>query len=200
MDLEDQILDTFQPKDRADWRAWLQEFHKTKPSIWLIYSKKASKIESIKYQEAVEEALCFGWIDSKSKPIDEFTYMQFFTKRKAKSVWSRINKNKIEELIANGKMNEAGYESIEVAKLNGSWTSIDDAEALIIPQDLKTEFQKHPTAENYFMGLSRSDKRNILMWLILAKRTETRQKRIMEIIELALARQKPKQFRGRVSE
>jgi uncharacterized protein YdeI (YjbR/CyaY-like superfamily) len=197
MELEDQILDTFQPKDREDWRAWLQEFHKTKPSIWLIYSKKASKIESIKYQEAVEEALCFGWIDSKSKPIDEFTYMQFFTKRKAKSVWSRINKNKIEELIANGQMNEAGFESIKIAKINGSWTSIDDAEALIIPQDLKTEFQKHPTAENYFMGLSRSDKRNILMWLILAKRIETRQKRIMEIIEPALARQKPKQFGGK---
>jgi uncharacterized protein YdeI (YjbR/CyaY-like superfamily) len=123
--------------------------------------------------------------------------MQFFTKRKAKSVWSRINKNKVEELIAKGQMNAAGFESIEIAKLNGSWTSIDDAEALIIPQDLKTEFPKYAAAEDYFMGLSRSDKRNILMWLILAKRIETRQKRIQELIELALARKKPKQFRGK---
>ena len=122
--------------------------------------------------------------------------MLFFTKRKPKSIWSRINKEKIERLTKEGLMTEAGFEIIEIAKQNGSWTILDESEALIVPGDLDNAFQKSVSAKDYFSSLSRSDKRNILQWLVLAKRQETREKRIAEIIELAEQKLKPKQFRG----
>lgn len=190
-------LETFSPKNRQEWRHWLRENHDKKQSIWLIYHKKESKQPSIVYSDAVDEALCFGWIDSKSKPIDSDRYMQFFCRRKPKSVWSKINKAKIARLTEEGLMTQAGFDSIEIAKQNGSWTILDDAEELIIPTDLEEAFQKMPDAKNYFLNLSRSDKRNILQWLVLAKRPETRQNRIDEIVTLAAQSQKPKQFRGK---
>ncbi len=189
-------IETFYPKSRQEWREWLQENHTQKQSVWLIYYKKKSAIPTVMYSDAVDEALCFGWIDSKAKPLDNEKFMQFFSKRKANSVWSKVNKAKVERLIGEGLMTKAGFESIEIAQQNGSWTILDEAEALIIPKDLDDEFQKRPKAKNYFLGLSRSDKRNILQWLVLAKREETRQKRIAEIVELADQNQKPKQFRG----
>ena len=188
-------IETICPKNRQEWREWLQENHDKKQSVWLIYYKKKSNILTVTYSEAVDEALCFGWIDSKAKPLDEEKFMQFFSRRKAKSVWSRINKEKIERLINEGLMTTAGYHIIEIAKQNGFWTILDEAEALTIPRDLNEAFQNRPNAKNYFSGLSRSDKRNILQWLLLAKKQETRQKRISEIIELACQNQKPKQFR-----
>ena len=121
--------------------------------------------------------------------------MQFFSKRKAKSVWSKVNKNKVQQLIDSKLMTEAGFESIEIAKKNGSWTILDEVEDLIIPTDLESQFETRPQAKNYFLSLSRSDKRNILQWLVLAKRPETRAKRIAEIVALATQKQKPKQFR-----
>ncbi len=187
-------IETFYPKSRQEWREWLQENHDKKQSVWLIYYKKKSNIPTVIYSEAVDEALCFGWIDSKAKPIDEHTFMQFFSKRKEKSVWSKVNKEKIERLTKEGLMADAGFKIIEIAKKNGSWTILDEAEALIIPTDLEEEFQKKPSAKDYFLGLSRSDKRNILQWLVLAKRQETREKRISEIVELASINLKPKQF------
>ena len=193
----DQPLETFSPKSRQEWRDWLQENHDKKQSIWLIYFKKESKQPSIIYSDAVDEALCFGWIDSKSKPIDSDSYMQFFCRRKPKSVWSKINKAKIARLTEEGLMTQAGFDCIEIAKQNGSWTILDDAEELIIPNDLEEAFQQKPMAKNYFLNLSRSDKRNILQWLVLAKRPETRQNRIDEIVTLAAQSQKPKQFRGK---
>ena len=189
-------IETFYPKSRQEWREWLQNNYDKKTSVWLIYNKKKSNIPTVSYGEAVDEALCFGWIDSTAKPLDDEKYMQFFSKRKAKSVWSKINKDKIDRLTKEGLMTKAGFESVETAKQNGSWTILDDAEALIIPADLEVAFQKRQNASNYFLNLSRSDKRNILQWLRLAKREETRQKRIAEIVELAEQNLKPKQFRG----
>jgi uncharacterized protein YdeI (YjbR/CyaY-like superfamily) len=190
-------IETFYPRTRQEWRNWLQDNHDKKQSVWLIYYKKKSNVSTILYSDAVDEALCFGWIDSKSKPIDEHKFMQFFSKRKEKSVWSKVNKEKIERLTKEGLMTNAGYEIIEKAKQNGSWNILDEAEALHIPEDLEGEFDKRPNAKLYFLSLSRSDKRNILQWLILAKRQETREKRITEIVELADKNQKPKQFSGR---
>lgn len=187
-------METFYAKSRQEWREWLQDNHDKKQSVWLIYYKKKSAIPSVVYSDAVDEALCFGWIDSKAKPIDEDSYMQFFSRRKPKSVWSKVNKEKIERLTKQGLMTEMGFEAIGRAKQNGSWTLLDEAEALIIPQDLEEEFQKRPNAKQYFSSLSRSDKRNILQWLVLAKRPETRAKWISEIVELADIKQKPKQF------
>jgi uncharacterized protein YdeI (YjbR/CyaY-like superfamily) len=186
--------ETFYPKNRKEWREWLQENHDKKQSVWLIYNKKKSNVPTLIYSEAVDEALCFGWIDSKAKPIDQHTFMQFFSKRKEKSVWSKVNKEKIERLAKEGLITKAGYEIIETAKQNGSWSILDQAEALIIPDELEIEFQIRPNAKEYFLSLSRSDKRNILQWLVLAKRKETREKRITEIVELAEKKQKPKQF------
>ncbi|HOY15300.1 MAG TPA: YdeI/OmpD-associated family protein [Saprospiraceae bacterium] len=190
-----QEIETFYPKNRAEWRSWLQENHDKKENIWLIYYKQKSKIPTVSYSDAVDEALCFGWIDSKAKSIDEVKFMQFFSRRKEQSVWSKVNKEKIESLINAGLMAPTGFAIIEKAKANGSWTILDDVEALIIPEDLEVAFQLKPNAKVYFLGLSRSDKRNILQWLVLAKRTETRQKRIQEIVDLAEQGQKPKQFR-----
>lgn len=186
---------SFYAKDRQAWREWLQEHHDKEQSVWLKYYKKAAKKSSISYSDAVDEALCFGWIDSKAKPIDAETYMQFFSRRKAKSVWSKINKKKVERLIEQQLMTKAGYDSIAIAQQNGSWTILDEAEQLIVPDDMAMAFEKNPTAQNFFAGLSRSDKRNILQWLVLAKRAETRQNRINEIVELAGQHMKPKQFR-----
>ena len=192
--LEKQI-ESFYPKSRQEWREWLEKNHIGKQSIWLIYYKKKSKVSTVSYNEAVDEALCFGWIDSKAKPLDDERYMQFFSKRKNNSVWSKINKDKVERLVKEGLMAKAGFEIIEKAKQNGSWTILDEAEALIIPQDLEDNFKMNQDAKKYFVRLSRSDKRNILQWLVLAKRPETRQKRITEIIRCADLNQKPKQFR-----
>lgn len=192
----DKEIEIFYPRSRKEWRDWLQDNHDKKQSVWVIYYKKKSNVPSVIYSDAVDEALCFGWIDSKSKPLDEHKFMQFFSRRKEKSVWSKINKEKVERLTKEGLMTKAGYAIIEIAKQNGSWTILDDAEALIIPNDLEKEFQHRNNAKEYFLSLSRSDKRNILQWLTLAKRQETREKRISEIVELADKKQKPKQFSG----
>lgn len=188
-------MDTFYPTNRTEWRKWLLENHRSRQSVWLIYYKIKSGKPSLKYDDAVDEALCFGWIDSKAKPIDDERFMQFFSKRKAKSVWSKINKEKVERLISEGLMTDAGLECIEIAKQNGFWSILDTAESLEIPDDLEVGFLIIPGSKDYFLSLSRSDKRNILQWLVLAKRIETRQKRITEIVELAGQRLKPKQFR-----
>jgi uncharacterized protein YdeI (YjbR/CyaY-like superfamily) len=188
--------ETFYPKNRQEWREWLIKNHDTQQSIWLIYYKKKTNIPTVSYSDAVDEALCFGWIDSKSKPIDNEKFMQFFCKRKPKSVWSKVNKEKIERLTKQGLMTKAGFDIVEIAKQNGSWTILDEAEALRIPPDLEDAFEQRPHAKTYFVSLSRSDKRNILQWLTLAKKQETRLKRIAEIVELADQHLKPKQFRG----
>lgn len=186
---------TFCPSSQVEWRNWLIKNHKSQQSIWLIYYKKDAGKPSIAYSEAVDEALCFGWIDSKSKPIDTNSYMQYFCQRKPNSVWSKVNKEKVNRLIKEGLMMQAGFDVIEHAKANGSWNILDDAEALIVPPDLEEKLKTNAVAKSYFENLSRSDKRNMLQWLVLAKRTATRQKRIEEIVTLAAQEEKPKQFR-----
>lgn len=179
---------TIAPASRAEWREWLQENHITKNSVWLLYYKVKSGIPTISYSDAVDEALCFGWIDSKAKSVDVVSYIQYFTKRKPKSVWSKINKGKIVRLIEQGLMTPAGLESINIAKQNGSWLSLDDVEELVVPADLAEKLNNHPAAALAFEKLSPSGKRLLLQHLVLAKRPETRQKRIDEIIERCISR------------
>jgi uncharacterized protein YdeI (YjbR/CyaY-like superfamily) len=143
----------------------------------------------------VDEALCFGWIDSTKRTMDNEKFKQYFTKRKATSNWSKINKDKVKLLIDQGLMKEEGYKSIEIAKENGSWTILDGIEALIIPDDLLEELKNHKGSMDYFESLSKSAKKILLYWVISAKRKETRQKRIVEIAENACENLKPKQFR-----
>ena len=133
----------FYPENQQQWRKWLQKHHVQKQSIWLIYYKKASGIPTISWSEAVDVALCFGWIDSTRKTLDEKRSIQFFTKRKAQSTWSKINKAKVQKLMDEGSMAPAGLKSVELAKQNGSWSILDEVEELTKPKDLEKEFKKH---------------------------------------------------------
>lgn len=121
--------------------------------------------------------------------------MQFFSRRKTTTTWSKVNKEKVQQLIEKGLMTQAGLDSIERAKQNGSWTILDDVEELNIPSDLKNAFKTQKGSNAYFLRLSKSVRKSILQWVVLAKRPETRQKRIIEIAELAVQKQKPKPFR-----
>ena len=187
-------VEVFYPKNQTEWRKWLEENHLLKQSVWVVFHSKASGKLSLTWSESVDEALCFGWIDSKKIKVDHETSHQFFSKRKAQSTWSKINKEKVERLIAEGRMSPAGHESIARAKNNGSWTILDEVEALLIPDDLKKAFSHHPGAEDYFLGLSKSVRKMMLSWIVLAKRTETRQSRIDQIAEAAGKGMKLKPF------
>lgn len=188
-------IETYCPKSQTEWRQWLEKNHQSKQSVWLIYYTKKSTIPSLSWSEAVDEALCFGWIDSTRKTVDEFSFMQFFSKRKPKSNWSKINKEKVQQLIDSKRMTKAGYKSIETAKQNGYWTILDEVEELIIPNDLEIAFEKHKGSKDYFLSLSKSVRKIILSWIILAKQKETRQKRIDEVVESAEQNLKPKHLR-----
>ena len=188
-------IEDYCPNNNLDWRKWLELNHNKKEGVWLIFYKKKTPNFNLSWSDSVDEALCFGWIDSTKKTIDTETYKQYFSKRKPKSNWSKINKNKVQFLIEQGLMKENGYKSIEIAKENGSWTFLDQVEALVIPEDLKEEFKKHNNSLAYFNSLSNSAKKMLLYWVISAKRKETRQKRVLELVENALKNLKPKQFR-----
>jgi len=188
-------METYYPKSRTDWRNWLVKNHITEQSVWLVFFKKESEKDSISWSDAVEEALCFGWIDSKKQSIDKYSYRQFYSKRKPNSTWSKINKEKVAYLIEQKLMTQSGIESIEIAKENGSWIILDSVEKLILPNDLEKEFESKPSSKDFFLSLSKSKRKEILAWIVLAKRTETREKRIKEIVELADKNLKPKQFR-----
>lgn len=188
-------VEEYSPYDKKDWRKWLELNHKKKDAVWLIFYKKKSPNHNLDWSESVDEALCFGWIDSTKRAIDSEKYKQYFSKRKAKSNWSRINKDKVKTLIAQGLMEEEGYKSIEIAKENGSWTILDEIEALKVPEDLKEKFSSYKGSLEYFDSLSKSVKKILLHWVVSAKRKETRQKRILEIVENASNNLKPKQFR-----
>lgn len=187
-------VETFCPKSQQDWRNWLEENHQSKISIWLIYYRAYTKVPSLTWSEAVDEALCFGWIDSTKKTIDKDRYKQYFTKRKPNSTWSKVNKDKVIKLIHNGRMTKAGLTCIETAKQNGSWTILDEVEVLVLPDDLKEVMANHKGAVVYFDGLSKSSKKILLYWVISAKKAETRQKRMLEIAENAAKGLKPRLF------
>ncbi|MFN8591045.1 MAG: YdeI/OmpD-associated family protein [Thermomicrobiales bacterium] len=187
----DDGLERIVAPDRAVWRAWLEANGERATAVWLIYAKKASGRPSITWDEAVEEALCFGWIDSKAKPIDAHTYMQYFSRRKPTSVWSKVNKERLERLIAAGLMREPGYRAIEIAKANGSWTLLDEVEALVIPDDLAAALAAAPGAEDVLLSLSRTNLRNTLYRIASAKRPETRAKRIADMVETLMRGDSP---------
>ena len=180
--MEKKEVDTFYPKSQAEWRLWLSDNHVTADAVWLIYYKKKTNQPSITWSVAVDEALCFGWIDSVHKTLDEGRSIQFFTKRKPKSMWSKVNKQKVIELIDKGFIMQAGLDCIEIAKKNGSWTILDDVEELIIPVDFATELNIQNLMDD-FLSMSKSVRKMMLHRVTLAKRPETRQKYIAEAID-----------------
>lgn len=185
---------TIYPQSQQEWRQWLIENHLLEQSVWVLGYKKATGKTSVSWSDVVDEALCFGWIDGMRKSLDEERFIQFVCKRKPKSGWSKINKEKIERLIADGLMTEAGFKSIEIAKQNGSWTLLDEVEELTVPDDLEVAFTSNPGAADFFFGLSKSVRKMMLQWVAFAKKPETRQNRINEIATLAAQKLKPKQF------
>jgi uncharacterized protein YdeI (YjbR/CyaY-like superfamily) len=184
-------LERFYAKNRLEWHQWLSENHENSPGIWLIYHKKNSSNSSVFYDDAVEEALSFGWIDSKVNALDDERYMQVFTPRKPGSTWSKINKERVRKLEKTGQMQPAGLRKVETAKKDGSWNFLDDIEDLIIPEDLNDALNENKTALKNFEGFGNSMKKQILYWIASAKRQETRNRRIQKIIEAAIENKKP---------
>lgn len=175
----------FYPKSRSEWRKWLEKNHGKQPYVWLIMYKKDSGKPSVYYEEAVEEALCFGWIDSKPNKRDAESWLQFFNPRKPKSGWSAINKERIKRLTATGKMTPAGLAKIELAKQNGSWTTLDSIEALEMPAVLKKALSKNKLALKNFESFPPSAKKALYQWVQFAKTNATRDKRVLEIVSKA---------------
>lgn len=169
-------------KNEKEWRNWLHENHETAKGIYLIFYKVSHENESMRWEEAVKVALCYGWIDSTVKSLGDGKRKQYFTPRNDKSVWSALNKKYIKELIDSELMHQSGLQKIEVAKQNGSWTALDEVENGIIPKDLKLQFEKNPEALKNYQCFAPSYQKSYLYWLNQAKREETRAKRIEEII------------------
>ncbi|MGB9977740.1 YdeI/OmpD-associated family protein [Methanobacterium sp.] len=187
-------LDQFEryyARDRKEWRKWLEKNHDTSQGVWLIYHKKCSDEPCVSYDEAVEEALSFGWIDSKVNKLDDERYMQVFTPRKPKSIWSKLNKQRVQKVIEKGLMTHAGLEKIDTAKKDGSWYFMEDIDNLIVPDDLKEYLNKNSSAKTNFETYSDSVKKQILFWIKSAKRPETRMKRIEKAVILAAENKKP---------
>ncbi len=174
-------------KTDTEWRNWLHENHDISKGVYLIFYKVENKEPSMRWEEAVKVALCYGWIDSTAKSLGNGKRQQRFTPRKQKSVWSALNKRYIKELTANNLMHESGLKIIEIGKQNGSWTAQDDVEKGIIPETLQLAFNKNPIAFKNYQNFAPSYKKGYLYWLNQAKREETKQKRIAEIIKLCNA-------------
>jgi len=175
-----QVTARYQPDDRAAWRKWLRANHALSQGVWLVFLKGAER--QITYAAAVEEALCFGWIDSKLLPIDHRSYMQLFTPRKPKSAWSALNKRRIDALVAGKRMAAPGLAKIEAAKQDGSWTRIDAVEAMVMPDDLARAYARNRKAKAFFESLSPSSQKGILYWINSVKSAALRAERIAHVI------------------
>jgi uncharacterized protein YdeI (YjbR/CyaY-like superfamily) len=173
------------PLTLAEWRAWLADNHTRPEGVWLVTYKKGSGKPTFDYNSSVEEALCFGWVDSKAGALDDERSMLWFAPRKARTGWSRPNKERVERFIADGRMMPAGLAKVEAAKADGSWTKLDGVEALEIPPDLAGALAAVPNAAANFDAFPRSARRGILEWILQAKTVATRSKRIEETARLA---------------
>ncbi|HEV2930296.1 MAG TPA: YdeI/OmpD-associated family protein [Propionibacteriaceae bacterium] len=189
--------DQVHPETRAQWRSWLAEHHATSDGVWLVQWRRQSGRRGPTYEEVVQEALCFGWIDSKAAKLDDDRTMMWVSPRKRGSGWARSNKLRIERLLADGLMAEAGLARIEEAKQDGSWTKLDAVEDLVVPDDLAAAFADNPGAREHWDGLPRSVRRAALEWIVQAKRPETRARRVTETARLAARGERPGQWRPR---
>ena len=165
--------------DRATWRAWLEANHATATGAWLVTWRKGHG-PVLDYGEAVEEALCYGWVDSTGGRLDDRRTKLYFAPRKIRSVWSASNKERVARLIAAGLMRPAGLAAIERAKANGAWTALDEVELGIVPADLAAALAAHPPADARFAAFPWSARRAILIWVADAKKPETRAARVLE--------------------
>ena len=181
-------IDSFEdvhPLSRAEWRKWLKKNHDRSPGVWFVYYKKHTGKPRVEYDDAVEEALCFGWIDSLARSFDDERSRLLMTPRKPKSVWSKPNKKRVEKIVAEGLITEIGLAKIEQAKADGSWNTLDSSDNLEVPKDLKAAFAKNKTAKKNWDGFAPSARKAILYWVGTAKREETRNARLEKIVSMA---------------
>ncbi len=172
-------------QDRHAWRAWLEENHARSRGVRIVVCKKHGGARGLSYEEVVEEALCFGWIDSATQALDAEHFVQCVTPRKPGSIWAKSNKARVAKLIRRGLMTPAGLEKIRAAKQDGSWTRLDAVESLRLPPDLKKALAANNVAQRNFAAWSASSKKMVLWWIASAKRPETRAKRIQETVRSA---------------
>jgi uncharacterized protein YdeI (YjbR/CyaY-like superfamily) len=182
------------PHSRAQWRDWLESNHAASTGVWLVSWRKHTGKDGPSYEDAVEEALCFGWIDSTGRKLDDDRTMLWFSPRKPGSGWARPNKERIERLMAAGLMTPAGQRVIDAARGDGSWSRLDDVENLVVPDDLAEAFDLRPPARQNWDAFPRSVRRSILTWIVQAKRETTRAARIEETARLSQANERANQW------
>lgn len=173
----------FTPRTRTAWRSWLEHHGDRDHGLWLVYRKTSSPLGGPTYEDLVEESLCFGWIDSQARRVDDDRTMQWFSPRRRGSIWSVSNKARIERLDRDGLMAAPGLEAIVRAKADGSWSQTDEVDALVVPPDLAAAFDSAPRARSAYLALPDSAKRQTLWEIYSAKRPQTRANRIAKLIE-----------------
>jgi uncharacterized protein YdeI (YjbR/CyaY-like superfamily) len=178
------------PSD-AEWERWLEENHETADGVWIKMAKKGSEIDSVRYPEVLDTALCFGWIDAKRLALDERYFLQRFVPRRPRSNWSRINVEKVERLTAEGRMRPAGLAEVERAKADGRWAAAYEGQRLsTVPDDLQAELDARPEAKAFFEGLNKQNRFAILYQLEDAKRPDTRARRLAKFVAMLEAGEK----------
>ena len=179
----------------AQWREWLAENHASAPGVWVTTYKKSSGRPHVPVDDIVDEALAFGWIDSRPRSLDAVRSQRLLTPRRPTSAWSRVNKQRVERLIATGRLTPAGRAAVETAKQNGSWTALDEIETLSEPDDLKAALDADSAARRYWDAFPRSTKRAILEWIASAKTPGTRNRRVAETASKAAVNVRANQWR-----
>ncbi len=191
------VYEDVEVTDRATWRAWLAANHAGSPGVWLVTYKKSGATPHLHfpYDDAVEEALCFGWIDSRGNKLDADRTKLLFTPRKPRSPWSAPNKRRVEALLARGLMTPAGLAKIGAARRDGSWEALDAVEALEVPPDLRDALAANPAADANFAAFAPSVKKPLLYWVTSARRPETRATRVARVVAEAAENRNPLAYR-----
>jgi uncharacterized protein YdeI (YjbR/CyaY-like superfamily) len=175
----------YTPENREQWRLWLEQNHARETEVWLVFIKKHTRKPNLSYNDAVEEALCFGWIDGIKRSIDEDHYTHRFSPRKPNSKWSDLNRERVRRLLKTGQMAPAGKQAVELAKKNGQWAQPARARTEFpMPSALEIQLRDNPKAADFFASLTRSYQQQYMAWIATAKRPETRQRRVLEAISL----------------
>ncbi len=178
-------------KRQKDWATWLRQNHAASAGVWLRLAKKGAGLQSVSYDEALEEALCYGWIDGQSKSVDESWWRQKFVPRRARSIWSKVNRERAERLIAAGRMQPAGLNEVERAKQDGRWdAAYDSPSRATVPDDLQAALERNPQARTFFATLDSRNRYAILFRIQTAKKPETRAKRIEQFVRMLAAGEK----------
>jgi len=179
-------------KDRDEWRGWLEENHSSKKELWLIFYKKHTGVGGLPYDEAVEEALCFGWIDGIMKRIDDRKHTVRFSPRKKRSVWSMSNRERVKRMIAAGRMTDSGMALVQAGKESGQWDlALKREDPAGPPEDLAAALSETPAAQEFYGSLTKSQKKQYIWWVLDAKRPETRARRIGKVVERCAKELKP---------